>query len=263
MSPAVDVAHIRANNPGPFTLTGTNTYVVGRDGCWVIDPGPDLDDHLDAVAAEVEARGGAAGILLTHDHGDHADGVPQLLRLLDGDVPVHAARYRRADVRIGNGDMVGNFAVAATPGHAPDHLAFVLYDTVFSGDAVLGEGSVFVAPDPGALRGYLAGLELLKALRPRRIWPGHGPVVDEPIAKLEQYIDHRLDRERKLLAGLDAGARTIDAMLDAAWSDVPDVLRPAAAVTLASHLDKLEEDGRLPAGVERPVWPIPGLSAEV
>ncbi|WP_354701073.1 Hydroxyacylglutathione hydrolase [Paraconexibacter sp. AEG42_29] len=263
MSPVVDVAHIRASNPGPFTLTGTNTYVVGRDGCWVIDPGPDLDEHLDAVAAEVQARGGAAGILLTHDHGDHADGVPQLLRLLDGDVKVHAARYRRADVKLRNGDMVGNFAVAGTPGHAPDHLAFVLYDTVFTGDAVLGEGSVFVAPDPGALRGYLAGLELLKALQPRRIWPGHGPVVDDPVAKLDQYIDHRLERERKLLLGLDDGARTIDALLDAAWSDVPDVLRPAAAVTLASHLDKLEEEGRLPDGVERPQWPIPGMSTQV
>lgn len=260
MSPAVDVAHIRADNPGPFTLTGTNTYVVGRDGCWVIDPGPDLDPHLDAVAAEVEARGGAAGILLTHDHSDHADGVPQLVRMLGGDVKVHAARYRRADVKLVNGDTVGNFAVAATPGHAPDHLAFVLYDTVFSGDAVLGEGSVFVAPDPGALRGYLAGLELLLALRPKRIWPGHGPVVDDPVAKVEQYIAHRMERERGLVAALDAGARTIDALLDAAWADVPERLRPAAAITMAAHLDKLDEEGRLPDGVERPVWPVPGLA---
>lgn len=260
MSPAVDVAHIRANNPGPFTLTGTNSYVVGRDGCWVIDPGPDLDEHLEAIAAEVEARGGAAGILITHDHHDHVDGVPQLLRLLDGDIKVHAARYKRADVKLRNGDMVGNFAVAATPGHAPDHLAYVLYDTVFSGDAVLGEGSVFVAPDPGALRGYLAGLELLKALQPRRIWPGHGPVVEDPVAKIDQYIAHRLERERKLVAGLDAGGRTIDELLDAAWADVPEFLRPAAAVTLASHLDKLEEEGRSLDGVERPVWPVPGLA---
>lgn len=260
MSPAVDVAHFRADNPGPFTLTGTNTYVVGRDGCWVIDPGPDLDPHLEAVAAEVEARGGAAGILVTHDHHDHVDGVPQLVRLLGGDVKVHAARYKRADVKLVNGDMVGNFAVAATPGHAPDHLAFVLYDTVFSGDAVLGEGSVFVAPDPGALRGYLAGLQLLLALRPKRIWPGHGPVVEDPVAKIEEYIAHRMERERKLLAALDGGARTIDALLDGAWGDVPPGLRGAAAVTMASHLDKLDEEGRLPAGVERPVWPVPGLA---
>jgi glyoxylase-like metal-dependent hydrolase (beta-lactamase superfamily II) len=254
MTPDVDVALIRADNPGPFTLTGTNSYVVGRDGCWVIDPGPDLDAHVAALAAEVEARGGAAGILLTHDHADHAGGVPALVEALGGDVPVHAARYP-GDVKVANGDMIGSFAVAATPGHAPDHLAFIIYDTVFSGDAVLGQGSVFVAPDPGALRGSLAGLELLRALQPRRIWPGHGPVVDDPMAKLDEYIAHRLERERKLMDALDAGARTIEALLDTAWADIPNVLRPAAAVTLAAHLDKLEEERRLPEGVERPEWP--------
>jgi glyoxylase-like metal-dependent hydrolase (beta-lactamase superfamily II) len=256
MSPAVDVAHLRADNPGPFTLSGTNSYVVGRDGCWVIDPGPDLPAHTEALAAEVRARGGAAGILLTHDHGDHADGVPALLRRLGGGVEVHAARYPGARP-IRNGDTIGSFAVAATPGHAPDHLAFVVYDTVFSGDAILGEGSVFVAPDPGALRGYLAGLRLLQALAPRRIWPGHGPVVDDPAAKIQQYLDHRLDRERRLLEALDAGARSVDALLDGAWPDVQDRLRPAAAITLAAHLDKLDEERRLPDGVERPRWPPP------
>ncbi len=257
MTPVADVAHIRADNPGPFTLTGSNTYLVGRDGCWIIDPGPDLDAHVAAVAAEAQARGGAAGILLTHDHGDHADAVPALRRALGGHVPVHAARYP-GDVQLRNGDMVGNFAVAATPGHAPDHLAFVLYDTVFSGDAILGEGSVFVAPDPGALRGYLAGLTLLQALAPRRIWPGHGPVVDDPPAKIAAYISHRLERERRLVEGLDAGLRTIDELLGHAWDDVPAKLRPAAAVTLAAHLDKLEEEGRPLDGVERPPWPPAG-----
>lgn len=263
MSPAVDVTCIRADNPGPFTLTGTNSYLVGREGCWVVDPGPDLDPHLDALVAGIAERGGAKGILITHDHADHVEGVPTLLKMLGGDVPVYAARYRRADHKIANGDMFGSVAVAATPGHAPDHLAFVIYDTVFSGDAVLGAGSVFVAPDPGALRAYLAGLELLKALRPRRIWPGHGPVIEDPVAKIDEYIAHRLERERKLVAGLEAGARSIDELLDAAWADVPAGLRPAAAVTLASHLDKLEDEGRLPAGVERPQWPVPGLSAQV
>ena len=122
----------------------------------------------------------------------------------------------------------------------------------FTGDAVLGEGSVFIAPDPGALRGYLAALRRLRAMDLALLCPGHGPVVEDPAAKLDEYLAHRLDRERRVIAALDAGARTVDELLDAAWADAPAVLRPAAAVTLAAHLDKLEEEGRLPEGVERP-----------
>ena len=122
----------------------------------------------------------------------------------------------------------------------------------FSGDAVLGEGSVFIAPDPGALAAYLRGLERLRRRQLEILCPGHGPPVQDPDAKLGEYIAHRLDRERRLLAGLQAGARSVDDLLDAAWSDVPTLLRPAAAVTLAAHLDKLAEEGRLPDGVQRP-----------
>jgi glyoxylase-like metal-dependent hydrolase (beta-lactamase superfamily II) len=113
---------------------------------------------------------------------------------------------------------------------------------------------VFVAPDPGALRGYLDGLARLRALGLRAIAPGHGPLVTDPDARLDAYVAHRLERERRLVAALAAGGRTAGALLDAAWSDVPAALRPAAAITLAAHLDKLDEEGRLPAGVERPRW---------
>jgi glyoxylase-like metal-dependent hydrolase (beta-lactamase superfamily II) len=114
---------------------------------------------------------------------------------------------------------------------------------------------VFIAPDPGALKGYLEALERLRRMRARVICPGHGPVVLDADAKLAGYIAHRLDRERRLLDALHAGARTTDELLDRAWSDVPSRLRPAAAVTLAAHLDKLDADGRLPTGVERPEAP--------
>ena len=190
--------------------------------------------------------------MLTHDHGDHADAVPALLGALGGEVAVWAARAPQATARIGDGDVVGPFTAVATPGHAPDHVAFVTGDALFSGDAVLGHGSVFIAPDPGALRGYLQALDHLLTLELRRIHPGHGPLVTDAHAKLREYREHRLDRERRLVAALADGRRTVDELLDAVWPDAPAVLRPAAAVTLASHLDKLAEEDRLPAGVDRP-----------
>lgn len=248
------VSCLRADNPGPFTLEGTNTYVVvDAGGTWVIDPGPTLPTHGDAVAAAVRSSGVRwRGVLLTHDHPDHAEGVPGLLERA-GTAPVHAA-HTGADIHLSDGDRLGPFTVVATPGHAPDHLAFVTGGALFSGDAVLGRGSVFVWPSPGALRAYLAALERLRTMPLGRLHPGHGPQGDAR-TRITEYLEHRARREERLLAALDAGQRSVDALLSAAWHDVPDALRPAAAATLAAHLDKLEEDGRLPAGVERPTLP--------
>jgi len=153
---------------------------------------------------------------------------------------------------LAGGEEIGPVRTIATPGHAPDHLAYIHDGVGFTGDAVLGEGSVFIAPDPGALAGYLEGLSALRALRLDVLAPGHGPPVLDPAAKLDAYIAHRLDRERRLLAALDRGLRAVDELLADVWSDAPVALRGAATVTLAAHLDKLADEGRLPAGVERP-----------
>jgi glyoxylase-like metal-dependent hydrolase (beta-lactamase superfamily II) len=248
-----DLVGIRANNPSPLTLSGTNSWIVGRNPAWLVDPGPSLPDHRAALAQEIEQRGGLGGVALTHDHHDHAEGVPELLAMFDR-VPLAGARGA-VDVTLNDGDRFGPLEVIATPGHAPDHLAFIFGQVAFSGDAVLGEGSVFIAPDPGALRGYLDGLTRLKARAPQLICPGHGPLVTDPIAKLDSYIEHRLEREGKLVEALDSGERSVEGLLDAAWADVPTFLRPVAAITLAAHLDKLAEEGRLPEGVERPAIP--------
>ncbi len=232
------IARVRAANPGPLTLSGSNTWVVGRDPAWVVDPGPALDEHLDAVAAEVAARGGAGGIALTHDHADHAEGTGALRERL-GAVPVAAARG--AGVVLGDGDAFGPLEALAVPGHADDHLVFVAGRAAFTGDAVLGEGSVFVS---GALRAYLDGLRRLRALDLAVICPGHGDEVWDPAAKLDEYLAHRLERERKLLAALEAGLRDEEDLLDAAWDDAPAAVRPFAAITLRAHLDKLREEGR-------------------
>ena len=229
---AHDIALVRADNPSPLTLSGTNTWVVGR---WVVDPGPALDAHLDAVAAEVAARGGAEGIALTHDHADHAEGVRGLLSRV-GDVQVVSAREGAVD-----GDVFGPLLAMALPGHSDDHLAFVAGRAGFTGDAVLGEGSVFVS---GNLAGYLDGLRRLRELDLAVLCPGHGPPVWEVRAKLDGYIAHRLERERRLVEALERGLSGEDELLDFAWSDAPAQLRPAAALTLRAHLEKLRSEGR-------------------
>jgi glyoxylase-like metal-dependent hydrolase (beta-lactamase superfamily II) len=239
-----DVVGIRAANPGPLTLTGTNSWIVGRDPAWLIDPGPALESHLGALGAELGTRGGLGGIAVTHSHGDHSDAVPAMLQRFPGAVRGDGPLERRA-----------------LAGHAPDHVVYLYRDIAFSGDAVLGEGSVFVAPDPGALAAYLDGLAALAAWQPALIAPGHGPLIRDPTAKLTEYIAHRQDRERRVLLALREGRRSVAELLDRAWSEVPPALAPAAAATLAAHLDKLEDEGRLPIGVERPPWPPPGWPA--
>lgn len=242
-----DVARLRAGNPSPLTLDGSNCWVLGRDPCWVVDPGPALAAHLDAVAAETRRRGGLGGIALTHRHADHAEGVAGL-RERAGQVPVAAAE--EGDVVLSDGESFGPLVAVPVPGHAPDHLAFVAGTVCFTGDAVLGEGSVFVAPEPGAMTGYLAGLRRLRAMVLDLLCPGHGPPVIDAAAKLDEYLEHRLERERALVEALARGLREADELLDSAWADAPTALRPAAALTLRAHLHKLSEEGRLPAEVE-------------
>jgi glyoxylase-like metal-dependent hydrolase (beta-lactamase superfamily II) len=251
--PGHQIIGIRADNPGPFTLSGTNSWIVGQDPAWLVDPGPALDQHVAALIAELQKRGGLAGIALTHDHADHSAAVPAI-RARFPEAMLAAARGE-VDVRLGDGDRFGALEGISTPGHAPDHLAFVTGSAGLSGDAVLGEGSVFIAPDPGALTGYLEGLAKLRRRRLDVLCPGHGPPIDDPVGRLDEYVAHRLQRERRLVAGLGAGARSVEELLDAAWGDVPALLRPAATVTLAAHLDKLAAEGRLPSGVQRPGGP--------
>lgn len=224
------VARVQAPNPSPLTLDGTNSYVVGA---WVVDPGPADPGHLEAVRRA--AGEGIEGVVLTHGHADHAEGAGEL------GAPVTLPR---------DGETVGPFRALATPGHSPDSVCLVAGRACFTGDTVLGSGSVFIAPGEGSLSAYLDSLRRLRGLDLDVLCPGHGPYVWDPEAKLDEYIAHRLSRERRLLEALDAGLRTRDELLDSAWSDVPPELRDFAALSLASHLDKLAEEGRLPEGVE-------------
>lgn len=244
-----DILRLRADNSGPFTLSGTNTWIIGEHPAYVVDPGPTLEQHIERMLEAIDQRGGLGGIALTHDHTDHAEAVETLRELRPA--PLAAARGG-VDVVLREGTRFGPLRAVATPGHSRDHFAWTTDRACFTGDAVLGEGSVFVNAYPGALSGYMNGLARLATLEVNVLCPGHGPPIWEPETKVEEYIAHRYDREHKVILALGAGRRSIAELLNEAWSDVPPELRPVAIVTLAAHLDKLDEEGLLPRGVERP-----------
>jgi glyoxylase-like metal-dependent hydrolase (beta-lactamase superfamily II) len=229
-----DIERIRADNPGPMTLDGTNTYLVGRSPSVVIDPGPADERHIEAVRAAAEARGGIGTVLLTHGHDDHSGGVEML-----GIEPA----------RPSDGEEVAGLRALATPGHADDHLCFLLGRVCFSGDLILGEGSTIVPPRAhgGSLRDYMESLRKLQPLELERIHPGHGPEISDPAAKIAEYLAHREERQRRLEATLERGERSRAALLAEVWDDVPEPLRGAAAVAMQAHLELLEDEGRLPA----------------
>ena len=243
--PDVDV--IVAPNPGPMTLEGTNTYLVGRDPAVLIDPGPADAGHIDAVRAEAEQRGGIGSVLLTHHHGDHSDGAELL--------GIEPSELR-------DGEAESGLAAVATPGHTGDHLCFVIApghpvapqasgSICFSGDLILGSGSTIVpsADQGGSLADYMGSLRKLAELDLELIYPGHGPLIDDPAAKIAEYIEHRESRERRLIAALEQGERSRLRLLDEVWDDVPAELRPAAVYAMQAHLEKLAAEGRLPDGL--------------
>ena len=244
-----------------MTLEGTNTYVV--DG-YVIDPGPNDAGHLERVR---EAAGREIeGVLLTHGHSDHSAGVEALgAPLLWGEAMRESEmealrRALEAGPGAGIGDFlshserkapnaaeVGPFTVIATPGHAPDHVCFVLGDVCFCGDLILGQGSSIVPPAAagGSLADYMRSLDAVAALDAELLAPGHGAWITDPAAKVVEYREHRLDRERRLIAALEGGERSRAALLAEVWDDVPEQLRPAAAFAMQAHLEKLAGEGRV------------------
>ena len=151
-----------------------------------------------------------------------------------------------ADIQLADGDAIGPLIALATPGHAADHLSFLCGRVCFSGDAVLGEGSVFIAHYPGSLTAYLGALQRLRGLDLELIAPGHGPLIERPNAKIDEYLEHRRRREQLIVDALAAGLRERDELLERVWGGLPPALEPIARSTLEAHLGKLGEEGRLP-----------------
>lgn len=244
------VGRVLAPNPSPMTLTGTNTYLIGRDEVAVVDPGPDLPEHVEAIVESLKRLGRPAFALVTHHHEDHLPAARRLRerlrmpiaghRLLPGvDRPLdHDARISLADATI---------RALHTPGHTWDHVCFFLEQerAIFAGDLVAGIGSLVVGPGRGELAASLNSLGLLLDLDPQAIYPGHGPLVPDGRAKLAEYIAHRADRERQVLDALEAGITVIPAMVERIYVGIVPGLVGHASRNIQAHLFKLEDEGRV------------------
>jgi glyoxylase-like metal-dependent hydrolase (beta-lactamase superfamily II) len=239
------VTRVLAPNPGPFTLEGTNTWVVGRGPRFVIDPGPDDPGHVDAVrrtAVEVEA------ILLTHRHPDHALGARRLARRTGA--PVLAFDPQGGAERLVDGQTIEAGGVALTvihtPGHTENHVSFhePSRGALFTGDTVLGRGTSVVDPPEGDLAAYMASLERLLGLQPSALYPGHGPTVRAGPSRLRSYLAHRRHRELQVIRELRRGARTPLEIVPAIYAGYPMEVHAAAGRSVLAHLLKLEGEGR-------------------
>ncbi|MEO8477817.1 MAG: MBL fold metallo-hydrolase [Actinomycetota bacterium] len=239
------ILRVLAPNPDVYTLEGTNTWIVGTEPSLVIDPGPDIAAHLDTVG---RLAGGVGAVLVTHDHPDHAPGAIAFAESVGA--PLYAFRLPGAEhLRDGQIVRVGAFAISAvhTPGHSADHVAFHLpaEGALFTGDAVLGRGTSFIDPPEGDLAKYLRSLQRMQELAPRTLYPGHGPIVMRAGEKLQEYVDHRADREAQVLAALASGAQTVSALVETIYSNYPPEVRPLAARSVLAHLLKLASEGRV------------------
>jgi glyoxylase-like metal-dependent hydrolase (beta-lactamase superfamily II) len=246
------VRRIVAPNPSFMTGPGTNTYLVGIDEIVVVDPGPADDGHLDAIAGCGGDR--IRWIVVTHTHEDHSPGVAGLRERTGAEVLAHPSEELEVDGQLLDGDAIEAtefvLRVLHTPGHASNHLCFLLEQErlLFSGDHIMEGSTVVISPPDGDMAAYLASLDRLRSLRPRlrAIAPGHGHLIDDPLAKIDEYVTHRLAREAQILAELQARrASTIDALVATIYADVPEALHPMAARSVWAHLRKLAAEGRV------------------
>lgn len=278
-----DVVRVVAPNPGPMTGPGTNTYVIGDEEVVVVDPGPDDDSHLDAIRAAVAGRPVVA-VAATHHHADHW---PLASRITaETGAPLAAFGHPALevpDVKVSGGDVLaaGGHRLEAvhTPGHASDHLCWLLDgEYLLTGDHVMFGSTVVIAPPDGDMAAYLESLAMTRDLRPTRMLPGHGAVIEDPVAVLDWYMSHRREREAAVLDAVAAGAATVDAVVAAVYTDVDPFLHPVARYSVLAHLLKLGNEARVtgtnpgepaaPAGAqsdasnpELPTREPPGLSA--
>lgn len=259
------IARVRAPNPSAMTLDGTNTYVIdaGNGEALVIDPGPPIASHVDAIVENARARGlRITAIALTHGHPDHAPAAAHLAQRTGA--PLYAHPHSDVphdrDLVLDDRFQVGetSFHVIDAPGHTFEHVVFYdpREDALFTGDVILGEGTVVIAPPGGAMRPYMRTLERLRDEFPhaKTIHGGHGPRVDDAQAKIGEYIAHRELRRRELLAALGEAPATIPELVERIYGETRRTLWPAAARQILAYLIPSIEDGTVDAELlDRPL----------
>ncbi len=264
------VRRIVAPNPGPMTGPGTNTYLIGIDDVAVLDPGPDDAGHIDAIlGAAMPER--VRWVLLTHTHPDHWPAARAIVERTGAQLAAFGRREPKADEfdlgvarRLEDAMVVdgSEWALHAlhTPGHAPNHLCFLLEEerTLFTGDHVLNGTTTVINPRRGGdMALYLASCRRLRAIpRLTRIYPAHGDVIDEPYAKLDEYLRHRAQRERQIVGQLRAGPQRISDIVAALYTETPAELQEMAARQVHAHLLKLRDDGRVTGTSVRGRWAL-------
>ena len=241
------IRSITAPNPGPLTLDGTRTYIVGDTT--VIDPGPIIDSHIEEILAAVPRL---QTILITHRHADHAPAAVPLKVKTGATIaaPRDVLGDDIVDLRLAGGESIAvngmSLEVIATPGHTREHVCFLSSDgDLFSGDTILGAGTTAIFPPDGHMGEYLRSLRLLRDRNPKTIHPAHGPTRDDAVALIDHYIAHRLERERQVVEALRAGVVTIAAMRERIYADLDPRLHAAAEIQLQAHLIQLTEERRV------------------
>jgi len=245
---------IHAANPGPMTGDGNWTYLIGTAHPVLIDAGVGIESHLAAIAAA--APNGLAHLVVTHAHSDHIAGAPPIHeRWPSAKLSKHPWPIRDRDLTwnpLNDGDVIktdeGDLQVLLTPGHAPDHLTLWHPDsrTLFVGD-MMQQGNTVVIPAShgGSLADYLRSLERIAALNPARALPAHGPVIEDPLALIRRYTDHRAQREAQVLDALAANHDTVESIAEQIYQKLEDALVPMARESVLAHLQKLQAENRV------------------
>jgi glyoxylase-like metal-dependent hydrolase (beta-lactamase superfamily II) len=257
---------IHAANPGPYTGDGNWTYLIPGAGPILIDAGVGKPQHLDRLAEA--APDGPADVLVTHAHSDHSSGAPAIrarwsrTRFAKMPWPEKDARFEVAWRPLADGDRVatgeGVLEAIFTPGHSPDHLAFWHADsrTLFVGDLLIAGNTVFIpASSGGNLAAYLRSLHRLAGLQPAVALPAHGPAIEDPIAVIDRYLEHRKQREDQVLSALESGADSVDAITGRIYAAHSTALIPMARESVLAHLQKLLDEGRVIHEADR--WLLP------